>query len=82
MAPKRPVKPRTVTGRWRVPTREHARFSHSDGWNAALDNALSKTHWDPKGEFRDVRVEFIATVDVVNPGSIVEYCVKLHPPGG
>lgn len=75
-------RPRAVTGKWRAPTGEHVRFSHSDGWNAALDNALKKTHWNPKGEFENVQVVFSAVVEVVNPGSIVEYRVTLVPPGG
>jgi hypothetical protein len=75
-------KPRTVTGRWIPPRGEHVRFSHSDGFNAALDNALKKTHWKDGGpDFKDVRVEFFATVHVVNPGSIVEYFAQLIPPG-
>jgi hypothetical protein len=56
-------------------------FSHSAGWNAALDDALSKTHWRPLGEHDNVRVEFSAKVRVTNPGSIVEYCATLIPPG-
>jgi hypothetical protein len=79
----RNAKPRPVTGRW-VPRGEHMRFSHSDGFNAALDNALQKTHWrspDGKNEFENVRVEFTATVRVVNPGSIIAYGVRLIPGG-
>lgn len=76
-------KPRPVTGKWKAPAGDHVRFSHSDGFNAALDNALKKTHWksaDGK-DFTDVKIEFSATVRVVNPGSIVEYCARLVPPG-
>lgn len=81
MAEKNP-KPRPVTGRWTPPKGEHVRFSHTDGFNIALDRALAKTHWKDGGpDFKDVRVEFSATVHVVNPGSIVEYCAKLIPPG-
>jgi hypothetical protein len=78
-------KPRPVTGRWTPPKGEHVRFSHSDGFNAALDNALKKTHWksaDGKNEFENVRVEFSATVRVVNPGSIIAYCATVIPPQG
>lgn len=54
--------------------------SHWDGWNAALDDALGKTGWK-SGAHDGVQVEFYANVEVVNPGSIVEYAVKLIPPG-
>jgi hypothetical protein len=53
--------------------------SHWDGWNAALDDALGKTGWKA-GDHDAVQVEFYANVKVVNPGSIVEYAVKLIPP--
>jgi len=78
-------KPRPVTGKWTPPKREHVRFSHSDGFNAALDNALSKTHWKSRegnNVFEDVRVEFTATVRVTNPGSIIAYFATLTPPQG
>ena len=55
--------------------------SHADGWNAALENALEKTGWKA-GDYNPVQVEFYANVKVVNPGSIVEYAVKLIPPKG
>jgi hypothetical protein len=55
--------------------------SHWDGWNAALDNALEKAGWKA-GDYKDVQVEFYATIKVVNPGSIVEYSAKLIPPKG
>ena len=54
--------------------------SHSDGWNAALDAALEKTGWKA-GDYKNVKVEFLATIKVVNPGSIVEYAVRLTPGG-
>jgi hypothetical protein len=78
-------KPRKVTGKWTPSKGEHIRFSHSDGFNAALDNALKKTHWkSPDGEnvFENVRVEFSATVRVVNPGSIIAYVATVVPQGG
>lgn len=78
-------KPRPVTGKWTPPKREHVRFSHSDGFNAALDTALSKTHWksrDGNNVFENVRVEFSATVRVENPGSIIAYFATLTPPQG
>jgi hypothetical protein len=69
---------RPVTGRKRVSSK--AVFSHSDGWNAALDNALAKTGWPP-GAYKKVRVEFSVNLEVVNPGRIVEYQVTLVPGG-
>jgi hypothetical protein len=54
--------------------------SHWDGWNAALDVALKETGWKPK-TYKDVKVDFYVNIEVVNPGSIVEYAVKLTPGG-
>ena len=54
--------------------------SHSDGWNAAIDNALLNTGWQP-GNYPKVKVDFYADINVVNPGNIVEYSVKLTPGG-
>ena len=71
---------RPVTGRKRVTTKPGVQFSHSEGWNGALDNALKKIGW-PADTYRNVGVEFSATVKVVNPGSIIEYAVKLTPSG-
>jgi hypothetical protein len=70
--------PRPVTGRKKAGASVQ---SHWDGWNGALDNALKKTGWKP-GSYTSVQVEFYANVDVVNPGQIVEYAVKLIPPTG
>jgi hypothetical protein len=53
---------------------------HWDGWSAALDEALKETGWKPK-VYKNVKVDFYAKVEVVNPGSIVEYAVKLTPGG-
>lgn len=54
--------------------------THWDGWNAALDEALKETGWKPK-VYKNVKVDFYAKVEVVNPGSIVEYAVRLTPGG-
>lgn len=70
-------RPRSVTGRKK---KTASIQSHSDGWNAALDNALKKTGWR-SGSYPNVQVEFYANVDVVNPGRIVEYAVRLIPGG-
>jgi hypothetical protein len=73
-------KPEPVIGRAKPPRGfRKVLFSHAAGWNAALDDALSKTHWRPLGEHDNVRVEFLAKVHVTNPGSIVEYCIRLTP---
>lgn len=73
-------KPEPVEGRAKAPTGfRKVLFSHSAGWNAALDDALRKTHWRPLGDHDNVRVEFLAKVHVRNPGSITEYCVRLTP---
>ena len=52
--------------------------SHSEGWSTALDIALKDVGWKPK-LYKQVQVEFYANVNVENPGSIVEYAVKLIP---
>ena len=71
---------RAVRGTFRV--KEGAvRIPHEEGFRHALDNALKKTGW-PRGVHSDVRVEFSATIEVVNPGRIVEYAVRLQPPTG
>lgn len=70
-------KPGVVTGRKKATASVQ---SHSDGWNAALDDALKKTGWNA-GDYSNVQVEFYAKINVVNPGSIVEYSVKLNPGG-
>jgi hypothetical protein len=54
--------------------------SHWEGWNAALDDALKNTGWGA-GKHDGVHVEFYANIEVVNPGNIVEYSVKLNPHG-
>lgn len=54
-------------------------FPHEQGFRMALDNALGKTGWAP-GDYKNVKVEQFATINVVNPGRIIEYCVVLTPP--
>jgi len=71
-------KPKAVTGRVKAGASVR---SHWDGWNGALDEALKKTGWKAGG-YKNIQVEFYANIDVVNPGSIVEYSVKLIPPSG
>lgn len=70
-------KGKPVTGTAKVASLKQ---SHSDGWNAAIDNALLNTGWAP-GNYKNVKVDFFANIDVVNPGNIVEYSVKLTPGG-
>jgi hypothetical protein len=73
-------KSRAVIGRFKAPAKPTAKFSHSDGWDGALSDALTKTGWK-KGPHDNVKVEFFANVEVVNPGKIVEYIVHLTPSG-
>jgi len=70
---------RPVKGRKRVSSKGEP-FAPSSGFDQAMANALAKTGWPP-GVYRNVRVEFGVTVEVVNPGRIVEYQVKLVPGG-
>ena len=72
---------RPVIGRKKVPAK--GTLSHTDGWNGAVENALKKQKFGwPPGTYKDVTVEFRATVEVYNPGSIVEYSVAFMPPHG
>lgn len=51
--------------------------SHSQGWDQALDKALSgASRLGRRGSF-DVNVEFSATIRVTNPGQIQRYTVTL-----
>jgi hypothetical protein len=70
---------RPVTGRKRV-TGKFQPASHSEGFDAAIDNALGKTKWPP-GVHENVRVEFSVKVEVWNPGRIIEYAATLVPGG-
>lgn len=73
-----PKQARPVTGKFVV--KEGApHIPHEQGFRMALDNALRKTGWTP-GDYTNVKVEQFATITVVNPGHIVEYCVTLTPP--
>jgi hypothetical protein len=77
--PSRTPRLRPVKGTFKV--RESAApIPHEEGFRAAIDNALKKTHW-PKGDHANVAVELTVTVRVVNPGHIVEYGAKLVPSG-
>ena len=70
----------TARGRYRV--REGAApIPHEEGFRHALDDALRRIGW-PADRYRDVRVEFFATIVVVNPGHVVEYSARLTAPGG
>ena len=68
---------RPVTGRKKATASVE---SHWDGWNAALDSALKNSNW-PKGSYKGAEVQFFASIDVTNPGNIVEYSVKISPKG-
>jgi hypothetical protein len=71
---------RPVIGRYKPP--ERSRISHTDGWNRAIEKALSRQRFGwPAGVHENVRVEFSATVEVYNPGGIIEYAVAFIPQG-
>ena len=73
-----PKQARPVTGKFVV--RENTpHIPHEQGFRMALDNALLKTGWTPD-TYKNVKVEQFATINVVNPGRIIEYCVVLTPP--
>jgi hypothetical protein len=71
---------RPVPGRKKVPKTALGKFAHSDGWNAALDNALKKIGWPP-GDHANAKIEFFANVHVENPGIITDYVVRITPGG-
>jgi hypothetical protein len=58
---------------------EDERFDPSDhmrGWSFAIQNALDNFGRAP-GRY-DAQLVLTATVEVRNPGNIVEYCAKFH----
>lgn len=71
---------RPVTGRKKVPRTALGKLPHSDGWNAALNDALKKIGW-PADDYRDARIEFSAHIHVENPGIITDYLVTITPGG-
>lgn len=78
---------RPVRGTWTVGSDfdfDKPDFPHEVGFRKALQNALdtvTENGWPP-GTYEDVQVEFLAKVEVVNPGHIIEYAAVLTPPGG
>lgn len=62
-----------------MPKRELDSFAASDGWDAALANAVSKVNW-PIGTHIG-HVDFRVRVEVTNPGKVVEYLVTITPGG-
>lgn len=70
---------RKVKGTFRV-RKGAAAIPHEEGFRHAIDAALKKTGW-PSGVYPNVRVELSATIEVVNPGHIVEYAATLVPSG-
>jgi hypothetical protein len=70
---------RPVRGSYKVKVGPRAiPIPHEEGWRHALDNALAKKSGWPKGD-HTAAVELSAKINVVNPGSIVEYVVTLRP---
>ncbi len=55
----------------------------NQAWKDALDQAAKAWHkvGEPKVEI-PVRVEYLARVDIYNPGGIGQYSVKITPLGG
>jgi hypothetical protein len=72
--------PRAVRGTYKVSRKANAApIPHEEGFRHAFDNALQKTGWSA-GRYSNVKLELSATIEVVNPGKVIEYCVVLHPP--
>ena len=71
--------PRSLTAK--VAASRTVATDHAAGWNAALDKALAgaSRKFDPGPQA--VNVEFWAEIEVVNPGTIQNYCVTLTPHG-
>jgi hypothetical protein len=79
MADKDDRKLKPVRGSKRVPKRQLETFAPSDGWDAAIADAVRKINW-PIGRHPG-NVEFHVTVEVTNPGKIVAYSVTITPGG-
>ncbi len=71
-------KGRPVRGTFAVKENAHP-IPHEEGFRQALNVALRKTGWE-SGIYKNVKIEQFATIEVVNPGRIIEYCVVLTPP--
>jgi len=65
----------TAKGTYKVKKFEMA-VPHDEGFRRALDIALKKTGW-PAGHYANVKVEYSLEIDVVNPGNVTGYVVKL-----
>lgn len=46
---------------------------HMANYNAAIQDALDKLNW-PAGDHHGASLHLSATIRVVNPGSVIEYC--------
>ncbi len=79
MADKDDRKLKPVRGSKRVPKRELEKLAPSDGWDAAMANAVGKINW-PLGTHA-ARVDLHVKVEVTNPGKVVEYSVTITPGG-
>jgi hypothetical protein len=58
-----------------------APVDHAAAWNAALDKALLNASKQFSEGEHQVNVQFWAEMQVVNPGTIQNYCVTLTPHG-
>jgi hypothetical protein len=72
------ARPRSLTARVAA---SRAATDHGAGWNAALDKALANASTKFENGPHKVTVEFWAEIEVVNPGTIQNYCVTLTPHG-
>jgi len=55
--------------------------AHHQGWNLALDRALAKASEVFDNGTHEVEIEFIAEMEVTNPGDIKTYGVIIKPHG-
>lgn len=56
-------------------TPDAAPVDHIANYNRAIQNALDNLEW-PRGD-HNATLQLSATIRVVNPGSIIEYCATL-----
>jgi hypothetical protein len=70
-----PRKRTPVTGTYKVRQsgRNTAPVDHMHNYNQAIQNALDNLKW-PAGDHQGASLQLSATIRVVNPGTIIEYC--------
>lgn len=65
-----------VTGTYKVRRSSKtsgAPIDHMHNYNQAIQNALDNLNWPP-GDHQGASLQLSATIKVVNPGTIIEYC--------